>query len=91
MRVWRNRYVGLGDRVVLLISILNLIPIFYLFFMVMPVKVLEKDNSNTSKLLLCVCMCVEGEGVLRVLERLLGLAMARCKPKSDGGLEVRDL
>jgi hypothetical protein len=90
MRVWRNRYVGLGDRVVLLISILNLIPIFYLFFMVMPVKVLEKDNSNTSKLLLCVCMCVEGEGVLRVLERLLGLARARCKPKSDGGLEVRD-
>jgi hypothetical protein len=57
--------------------------------MIMPIKVLEKDNSNTSKLL--VCVCVEGEGVLRVLERLLGLAMARCKPKSDGGLEVRDL
>jgi hypothetical protein len=37
-----------------------------------------------------VCVCGGGGGA-RVLERIPGLAMARCKPKSDGGLGGRGL
>ncbi|GAU21795.1 hypothetical protein TSUD_176400 [Trifolium subterraneum] len=40
--VWRNKYVSLGGRVVLLNSVLNSIPIFYLSFMKMSVIVWKK-------------------------------------------------
>lgn len=36
---WKNRYLSLGGRIVLLNSILNSIPIFFLSFMKMPTKV----------------------------------------------------
>jgi hypothetical protein len=36
---WRNKYVSLGGRIVLINAILNAIPIFYLSYMKMPVKV----------------------------------------------------
>jgi hypothetical protein len=36
---WRNRYVSLGGRVILLNSILSLIPIFYLSFFKLPMSV----------------------------------------------------
>jgi len=39
---WGNKYVSLGGRVVLLNSVLNAIPIFYLSVMKMPVKVWKK-------------------------------------------------
>jgi len=38
---WGNKYVSLAGRIVLLNSILNAIPIFYLSFMKIPVKVLK--------------------------------------------------
>jgi hypothetical protein len=49
--VWRNKYVSFGGRVVLLNYVLNSIPIFYLSFMKLHVKVWKKDSSNSTKLL----------------------------------------
>jgi hypothetical protein len=37
---WGNQYVSLGGRIVLLNSVLNAIPIFYLSFLKIPAKVL---------------------------------------------------
>jgi hypothetical protein len=42
LKGWRNRYVSLGGRIVLINSVLNSIPIFYLSFMKVPVLVLKK-------------------------------------------------
>ena len=39
---WGNKYVSLGGRVVLLYSVLNVIPIFYMSVMKMPVLVWKK-------------------------------------------------
>ncbi|PNY10996.1 ribonuclease H [Trifolium pratense] len=36
---WRNKYISLGGRIVLINAVLNVIPIFYLSFMKMPTKV----------------------------------------------------
>jgi hypothetical protein len=43
--------VSFGGRVVLLNYVLNSIPIFYLSFMKLHVKVWKKDSSNSTKLL----------------------------------------
>jgi hypothetical protein len=39
---WANKYISLGGRIVLLNSVLNAIPIYYLLYMKMPVKVWRK-------------------------------------------------
>jgi hypothetical protein len=36
---WRNKYISLGGRIVLINAVLNAIPIFYLSYIKMPVKV----------------------------------------------------
>jgi hypothetical protein len=36
---WRNKYISLGGRIVLIKAVLNAIPIFYLSYIKMPVKV----------------------------------------------------
>jgi hypothetical protein len=42
LRSWGNRYVSLGGRIVIINSVLNVIPVFYLSFMKMPAEVLKK-------------------------------------------------
>jgi hypothetical protein len=42
---WGNRYISLGGRIVLLNSVLNSVPIFYLSFLKMPVKVIKKVEA----------------------------------------------
>jgi hypothetical protein len=42
LRSWGNRYVSLGGRIVLLNSVLNAIPIFYLSFLKLPAVVLKE-------------------------------------------------
>jgi hypothetical protein len=42
LRTWGNRYVSLGGRIVLINSVLNSIPIFYLSFLKMPAVVIKK-------------------------------------------------
>lgn len=39
---WGNNYISLGGRIVLLNSVLNAIPIFFLAFLKMPVKMRRK-------------------------------------------------
>lgn len=41
---WRNKFLSFGGRIVLLNSVLNSIPIYYLSFMKMPVKVRKKGS-----------------------------------------------
>lgn len=43
LNAWGNKYVSLGGRIVLLNSILNVVPIFYLSFLKIPIKVLKMD------------------------------------------------
>jgi hypothetical protein len=38
---WKNRYVSLGGRVVLINSVLASIPVFYLSFLKLPSKVMK--------------------------------------------------
>jgi hypothetical protein len=83
LRGWRKRYVSLGGRIVLLNSVLNSIPIFYLSFLKAPAIVLKK--------------------IIRIQREFLwgGVKGGRsiswvkwkevCKPKSQGGLGVRDV
>jgi hypothetical protein len=39
---WRNKYISLGGRIVLINAVLNAIPIFYLSFYKLPMKVWKK-------------------------------------------------
>jgi hypothetical protein len=80
---WKNKYVSLGGRVVLLNSVLAAIPIFYLSVFKMPVGVWKKlvrlqrrflwgGSAGASK----ICW-VSWNDV--------------CRPKKEGGLGVKDL
>jgi hypothetical protein len=42
LEAWGNKYVSLGGRIVLLNSVLNAIPIFYLSFLKIPIIVWKK-------------------------------------------------
>jgi mannosylglycoprotein endo-beta-mannosidase len=61
---WRNRYVSLGGRVVLINSVLTLILVFYLSFLKIPLKV---------RMTIAVCKGISyGEGLMETRIRLLG-------------------
>ncbi|MCH80987.1 LINE-1 reverse transcriptase like [Trifolium medium] len=80
---WGNKYLSFGGRIVMVNAILNAIPIFYLSYLKMPVNVWKE--------------------VVKIQRKFLwsGLSNRRkiswvkwedvCKPKSAGGLGVRDL
>jgi hypothetical protein len=81
--LWRNKYISLGGRIVLIKAVLNAIPIFYLSYIKMPVKVWRElvkiqrqflwgGLSNQSK----TCW-VKWDDV--------------CRPKKEAGLGIRDL
>ncbi|GAU44056.1 hypothetical protein TSUD_399540 [Trifolium subterraneum] len=81
--VWRNKYVSLGGRVVLLNSVLNSIPIFYLSFMKLPIKIWKKIVQIQRNFLW---------GGPKSARKLAWVSWAKvCKLKSGGGLGVRDL
>jgi hypothetical protein len=67
--VWRNRFISLGGRVVLLKSVLNSIPSFYLSFLKLPLKVWKQIVKLQRNFLW---------GVLNWIIRLLGLGGIRC-------------
>jgi hypothetical protein len=80
---WSNKFVSLGGRIVLLNSVLNVIPIFYLSFLKIPVQV-WKIIKRIQREFLWGCRggrkrvnWVKWDDV--------------CKPKHLGGLGVRDL
>jgi len=80
---WGNKYVSLGGRIVLLNAVLNAIPIFYLSFLKMPVKVWRKIVKIQRDFLW---------GGARGGRKLCWVKWkVVCQPRSNGGLGVRDI
>ncbi|KEH40277.1 hypothetical protein MTR_1g026690 [Medicago truncatula] len=80
---WGNRYISLGGRIVLLNSVLNAIPIYYLSFMKMSVKVWRKIVRIQRDFL---WGGVEGG------RKIAWVKWSKvCLPKARGGLGVRDV
>jgi hypothetical protein len=67
LRSWGNKYLSLGGRIVLINSVLNSIPIFYLSFMKMPVQVLKKVVSIQREFL-WGGVCLERKKLLKVVK-----------------------
>jgi hypothetical protein len=83
LNCWGNKYVSFGGRLVLLRVILSAIPIFYLSFMKMPVKVWKEVVKIQRKFLW---------GGVRSGSKMCWVRWeVVSKPKSEGGLGVRDL
>ncbi|WJX66076.1 hypothetical protein P8452_50669 [Trifolium repens] len=80
---WRNKYVSFGGRIVLINSVLNAIPIFYLSYMKMPMSVWRKLVSIQRKFL----WGSNGDQVKTCWVKWDDI----CRPKSEGGLGIRDL
>lgn len=80
---WRNRYISLGGRIVLLNSVLNSIPIFYLSYLKMPVRVIKKVEGIQRRFLW---------GGVGGPNKICWVKWRKiCQPKSKGGLGVRDI
>jgi hypothetical protein len=83
LNLWGNRHVSLGGRIVLMNSVLNAIPIFYLSFMKLPAIVLRKIIRIQREFLW---------GGLRGGRKISWVSWKEvCKPRSQGGLGVRDV
>jgi hypothetical protein len=80
---WGNKYVSLGGRIVLLNSVLNAIPIFYLSFLKILVKVLKKVTRIQREFLW---------GGARGGRKVCWVKWKKvCQPRGKGGLGVRDV
>jgi hypothetical protein len=80
---WGNRFLSFGGRIVLLNSVLSAIPIFYLSFMKMPVKVWKEVVKSQREFLW---------GGLEKKRKINWVCWDTVtKSKSDGGLGVKDL
>jgi mannosylglycoprotein endo-beta-mannosidase len=80
---WRNKYVSLGGRIVLINSVLNSMPIFHLSFLKLPCKVRKKIVSIQREFL-----WGGARGGKKVSWVRWGVV---CKAKKNGGLGVRDI
>lgn len=80
---WKHSYVSLGGRVILLNSVLNFIPIFFLSLLTMSAKVWKKMVKIQRRFL---CGGVKGESKISCLKWV-----DVCKPKKLKGIGVRDL
>jgi hypothetical protein len=81
---WKNRYVSLGGRVVLINSILASIPVFYLSFLKLPSKV--------RKIIVRIQRNFLWGGAAGVKDKIPWVSWKDvCRPKCEGGLGVRDL
>jgi hypothetical protein len=80
---WRNKYISLGGRIVLINAVLNAIPIFSLSFLKMPMSVWKKVVKIQRQFLW---------GGVRGGNKISWVKWAVvCKEKSQGGLGVRDV
>jgi len=80
---WGNKYISFGGRVVLLNSVINAIPVFYLSFLKMPGKVWRKLVKIQREFLWGGV--TGGRKISWVKWRSV------CHPKGRGGLGVRDI
>ncbi|MCI08983.1 putative non-LTR retroelement reverse transcriptase, partial [Trifolium medium] len=80
---WGNKFVSLGGRIVLLNSVLNAIPIFYLSYLKIPIQVWKQVRRIQREFLW---------GGKSGRKRINWVKWDDvCKPKSEGGLGVRDI
>ncbi|PNY05201.1 ribonuclease H [Trifolium pratense] len=80
---WGNKHLSLGGRLVLINSILNSIPIFFLSFMKMSVQVIKKVRRIQREFLW---------GGVKGGKKITGVKWrVVCQEKKNGGLGVRDL
>jgi hypothetical protein len=80
---WRNKFISLGGRIVLINAVLNAIPIFYLSFYKMPSKVWRKIVRIQREFLW---------GGVKGGKRISWVKWSVvCKDKKSGGLGVRDI
>ncbi|MCH81167.1 LINE-1 reverse transcriptase like, partial [Trifolium medium] len=80
---WGNKYISLGGRIVLINAVLSSIPIFFLSYLKMPVKVWKEMVSVQRNFLW---------GGLSKRRQISWVKWADiCKPKKEGGLGIRDL
>ncbi|GAU25119.1 hypothetical protein TSUD_274080 [Trifolium subterraneum] len=83
LRAWGNKYVSLGGRIVLINSILNSIPIFFLSFLKLPAAVLKSITRIQREFLW---------GGVKGGSKISWVKWKEvCKPRSQGGLGVRDV
>jgi hypothetical protein len=83
LRSWGNRYLSLGGRIVIINSVLNAIPIFYLSFMKLPAEALKKIIRIQREFLW---------GGLKGGRKISWVSWKEvCKPRCQGGLGVRDV
>jgi hypothetical protein len=81
--LWSNKYISLGGRIVLLNSVLNAIPIFYLSYMKIPVQVWKQVRRIQREFLW---------GCKRGSKKISWIKWDTiCLPKKKGGLGVRDV
>ncbi|MCH91937.1 LINE-1 reverse transcriptase like, partial [Trifolium medium] len=83
LRSWGNKYVSLGGRIVLINAVLSAIPIFFLAYMRMPLKVWREVVRIQRNFLW---------GGLSKKRRICWVKWEDlCKPKKEGGLGIRNL
>jgi len=80
---WGHKYASLGGRIVLLNSVLNAIPIFYLSFLKIPAKVVKRVIQIQREFL--------WEGVRGGQKACWVNWRKVCQPRSKGGLGARDV
>jgi hypothetical protein len=83
LRSWGNKYVSLGGRIVLINVVLSAIPIFYLSFFKLPVKVWKE------------IVRIQREFLWGGLSKRRKVCWVRwediCRTKKEGGLGIRDI
>jgi hypothetical protein len=80
---WGNKYISLGGRIVLINAVLNSLPIFFLSFLKMPVKIWREVVRIQRKFLW---------GGLSNKNKMCWVKWSEiCKPKKEGGLGIKDL
>lgn len=83
LNLWGNKFISFGGCIVLLNLVLNSIPIFYLSFMRMPVKVWRKLIRIQREFLW---------GGVSGGKKISWVRWSKvCQPKEEGGLGVRDI
>jgi hypothetical protein len=80
---WKNRFVSLGGRVILINSVLAAIPIFFLSFMKMPTKVWKRIVSIQRNFL--------WGGANKKVKMAWVKWVDVCRPKERGGLGIKNL
>jgi hypothetical protein len=80
---WGNKYISLGGRIVVINAVLNSLPIFFLSYMKMPVKVWREVVKIQRKFFWA--------GLVQTRRMCWIKWSAICKPKKEGGLGIKDL